>query len=80
VSREVLQAGSGIRRALIKNMAAGNIFQSSIESGFKMAISSGQSGLHVKLMMDPCSIILNVISFSLQDFMKNLPMALGKVA
>lgn len=54
MSREVLHAGSGILRALIKNMAAGNIFHSSIESGFKMAINSGVSGLHVKLMMDPC--------------------------
>lgn len=56
VSRDVLQAWSGIRRALIKNIAAGKIFHSSIESGFKMAINSGQSGLHVKFMMDPYSL------------------------
>lgn len=53
VSREVLHAGSGIRLALVKKRAAGKMAHNSIESGLRMAISSGRSGLHAKLTMDP---------------------------
>lgn len=54
VSLDVRHTGSGILRALVRNRAAGKIFHSSIESGLRMAISSGRSGLHAKLTIDPC--------------------------
>ena len=53
VSLEFRCKGSGIRRADVKSSAAGKMVHNSTESGLRMAISSGLSGLQVKLTMWP---------------------------